>query len=366
MHRAAALVVVVLLGWACPALADELVLQWTGDEAASFDYLADYAHFTYFESPEDWDDVLCSEVQFFCRRFGDTGNVFGTVVVYGPPEDKVEFRGGSRESRLVVLARNQFKLADVSEEGEWTTVPVDPISVGGELAVVVYTYSNEERGVELGLAPTSGEESHSARFHMTHVTTSDETTLTDHYRWRADMSEWMIRVRVSSTVAPATPVDPGELEGPEFGYMDDGVAEEFYTSQKFGPMVRFSNDAGQTVDRVYVHAHLTGDWFETEREASVYLLDSDLRILQRKRLKYSSYATEPAWGLVSFDSIAVTAEFYVLVEPVSRTDVQMLIGCDESGENMGSQWGTAGSILAWSTEAPEESANWMIRVHYAQ
>lgn len=93
MYRAAGLVIVVLLSWVYPALADELVVQWTGEEAESFEYLTDHAHFTVFYSPEGWPDVLCSEVQFFARRFGDTENVFGTVVVYGPPEDTGVFRG---------------------------------------------------------------------------------------------------------------------------------------------------------------------------------------------------------------------------------------------------------------------------------
>lgn len=366
MYRAAGLVIVVLLSWVYPALADELVVQWTGEEAESFEYLTDHAHFTVFYSPEGWPDVLCSEVQFFARRFGDTENVFGTVVVYGPPEDTGVFRGGSRENRLSVLARNQFMLADVPEDGGWITVGVAPFAVGSEFAVAVYTYSSEDRGVKLGLAPTTGEESQSGTFRMTKVKTPDEITTTDHYTWRGGSMDWMIRARVGSTVSPDDVVDASAIEGPGYAYLDDGSAEGFYTSQKNGPLVRFSNDGGRVVDEVYVHAHLVGDWFETDRAASVYLLDRDLRILQRKRLKYSDYATEPSWGLVNFDSIAVTADFFVLVEPISRPDVQMMIGCDESGENLGSQWGTAGSVLAWGSEAPEESANWMVRVHYEQ
>ena len=265
-----------------------------------------------------------------------------------------------------MLARNQFMLADIPEDGGWITVGVAPVALGSEFAVAIYTYSSEERGVMLGLAPTTGEGSQSGTFRMTKVKTPDEITTTDHYTWRGGTMDWMIRARVSSTVSPADEVDTSAIEGPGYAYFDDGSAEGFYSSQKNGPLVRFSNDGGRVVDEVYVHAHLVGDWFETDRAASVYLLDRDMRILQRKRLKYSEYATEPSWGLVTFDSIAVTADFYVLVEPVSRPDVQMLIGCDESGENHSSLWGTAGSLLAWGTEAPEESANWMVRVHYGQ
>jgi hypothetical protein len=52
------------------------------------------------------------------------------------------------------------------------------------------------------------------------------------------------------------------------------------------------------------------------------------------------------------------------VEPVSRPAVKMYIGADTSGVNEGSLWGTAGTILAWDSEAPEESTNWMIRVRF--
>jgi hypothetical protein len=184
---------------------------------------------------------------------------------------------------------------------------------------------------------------------------------TDHVNWFTDKREWMIRALVSPTIAPPEQVSAEELSGSNILAHDDGEAEGFYTSQRYGPIVKFQAPAGAKVDRVYIMARLEGDWFESDRQASVYLMDGDLRILQRKTLAYSKYATEPAWSYVDFDSIPVTEEFYILVETVSRPEVEMFIGADTSGQNQGSLWGTAGTILAWDSEAPEESTNWMIR-----
>jgi hypothetical protein len=174
----------------------------------------------------------------------------------------------------------------------------------------------------------------------------------------------MIRALISPTIAPPETVTAEELSGANIAAHDDGTAEGFFTSQRYGPLVRLTAAPGSHVNRVYVLAYLEGDWFETEREASVYLMDDELRILQRKKLAYGKYATEPAWNYVDFDDIPVTTEFYVLVEPVSRPAVKMHIGADTSSENQGSLWGTAGTILAWDSEAPEESTNWMIRVRF--
>ena len=349
--------------------AEEMYLQWDDGTAESFSFTPDRAQFTYFQTPEDWSDSLCSAVRFYGRRFGDVSGIYGTVVVYAPPEDRTAMVGTSDEHRKQVLARNQFRLADVPEDGGWLEVAVDPVKVDGEFGVAIYTFSTEDNGVEIGLsAPILGE-THSGDVWMTKVRIDkevgpDDIRTTDHTQWRTDQREWMIRAFVSQTVPPREQIDLAELDGANIGSHDDGAAESYHTSQRYGPIVRFEAATGARVNRVYVIAYLEGDWFETDREASVYLMDKDLRILQRKKLAYNNYATAPAWGFVDFDDIAVAGEFYILVEPVSRPAVKMFIGCDTSGDNQGSLWGTAGTILAWDSEAPEESANWMIRVRF--
>jgi len=369
MARAVGIVVFIcVLVWAAAALAEETYLQWDNGVADTFMAQEDRAHWMTFTSPDEWTDTLCSAVTFFGRRYGDVSNIYGTVVVYAPPADKVDFSESSEDNRLTVLSRNQFKLEDLSEEGSWLTVDVDPVEVGVDFGVAVYTYSNDERGVEMGLTADINETSHSGWFYMTRKRIKEDskttTRTTDHWTQRIDGSEWLIRALVSTAIAPTEELNVADLAGPDFAWHDDGTAEGYYTSQKHGPQVMFHTANSATVDRVYVNARVEGEWFESTREASVYLLDADLRILQRKKLAYSLYATEGAWRSVEFDDIRVSGDYYVLIEPVSRPEVSMYIGCDESGENLGSYWATAGSILAWDVAAPEEAANWMIRVHY--
>jgi hypothetical protein len=370
MRLAVSLVIFAgIIAWQLPAFAIEQYLQWDNDVADSFSHEADRAYITYFETPEDWTSSLCSAVKFYGRRYGDVSGIYGTVVVYAPPEDMSTIYEAPEEERLQVLARKQFELTNIPADGGWLEVSVDPVKVDGEFAVVIYTYCTDDHGVELGLSAPTGHDSHSGDFYMTKVRVKEEDGMeevqtTDHRIWRTDQREWMIRALISPTVAPPETVTPVELSGPNIAFHDDGTAEGYYTSQQYGPLVEFTAKPGNRVNRIYVMAYLEGDWFETDREASIYLMDDELRILQRKKLAYAKYATEPAWNYADFDDIPVTEQFYVLVEPVSRPAVKMFIGADTSGVNEGSLWGTAGTILAWDSEAPEESTNWMIRVRF--
>jgi hypothetical protein len=368
MRKAVALIVAGLLLSGAAGAVEERVLQWGGDEAVDFDYLDEDAHVVLFDSPAEWEEAFLTEVQLYCRRFGEVGDIYGTVVILGPPEGRTEMWGPGDE-RLTILDRQLFRLAEVPAEAGWYSIPLDPTKIDGEFGVAVFSYSNEERGLLVGLSGPAGSGSHSGKYHPVkpkapELGTTLLSTSADYVSIRGDGREWAVRAVIGVTVAPTVVIDPAQVSGPNFAIFDDGTAESFHGSQKHGPVVRIENETSRVVDRVYVFAHLAGAWFEADEYASVYLLDEDLRILQRKQLPYRDYATEPAWGYVEFDSIIVTPLFHVLVEPVGRPAVEMLIGCDTSGENQGSLWGTPGSILPWGAEAPEAHANWMIRVLY--
>lgn len=360
--------VICLLAFASVASAEQAVLGWGGDSATLFDKVEDGAHISLFVTPE-WNIALCSQLEFYCKRYGDPGDLYCNIVVFGPIEGQSTMYG-IYEGNFEVLSRQLFKLADVSEDPGWFTIDIDPVELPPEFGVTLFTYSDDERGLLLGLSEPTGSKSHSGRYYIGKtVTEPDEEnmvwwTTKERFNTRGDEREWLVRAHVSSTISPDVTIDSSELTGKNFVVFDDGTAESFHTSQKHGPLVRFDDTRSRIVERVYVHAKLDGDWFEAEREASVYLLDADLRILQRKKLPYNSYATEPTWCFVEFDDIEATPTHFVLVEPVSRPAVQMLIGCDTSGENQASLWGTAGSILDWGSDAPEESTNWMIRLQY--
>ena len=72
------------------------------------------------------------------------------------------------------------------------------------------------------------------------------------------------------------------------------------------------------------------------------------------------------WGRegIELPDIVLPRTFYVVVEPVSRPQTQLLIGYDTSSANKASYFGSAGALHKWSIAAPEENTNWMIRVEY--
>ena len=363
MRIAAAMIIVGLLAWAAPVAAEELVLNY-GDTAVEFGDAADRAYWIDFDSPVDWVDTVCNRIRFYGQGYGDNSKTLGAVVLYGPAEDQTELFQ-DKEGRLQILTRKVFDLADVPAEGGWVEISFDPVKLPGEFAVVIYTYNSEDRGVKIGLTdPTPGAAGDSGTFVIERLLKDGTTETTDYCYARNDDRHWLIQAIVADTLPPVEEIATADISGSGYAYFDDGEVDGYITSQRHGPMVKFNVNGIETVDRIYVYGQLDGAWFETEKLATAYLLDSDNRIIAREVLRYDRFVNEPCWAAVDFKDIKVSGDFYVLVEPLAKLDVQLMIGYDDSGENIGSLWGTAGSIGSWDTTAPEEVTNWMIRVHY--
>jgi hypothetical protein len=118
------------------------------------------------------------------------------------------------------------------------------------------------------------------------------------------------------------------------------------------------------VKRVYAYCKLDGNWFNVQRQAGMWLMDSRWGVMNHQQIEYGQYTNVPSWGSTDFPGIEVSGDFYVLFEPMSRPETSILLGYDSSGENRGSLYGTPGSVMSWGSDAPEESANWMLRVEY--
>ena len=184
--------------------------------------------------------------------------------------------------------------------------------------------------------------------------------------FRVDAREWLIRIKIRPTPSTEEEVPQTELTAPNVAFFDDGSAEGFVTTQKYGTMVHFTGTQKHKVNRIYLYAKAEGDWFRTERSATVYLLDAKLAIIFRAQLAYKRFTSEPSWNYLDVPDAPVPGDYYVLVEPISRPELSLLIGYDSSGENKGSEYGTVGAKFRWGVEAPEEKTNWMIRVRYAE
>lgn len=343
---------------AAAARAEEGLLQWDSGTSASMEFLTTESHLVLFDKPVGWENVFSSELSFYGQRFGDVGATNATVVIWGPQSDDTAKLKDNNKG-YVIYARKQFAIKDVPETEGWFSLPLDIVELPGEFAVSIFTHSTETAGLKIGLGTLSGESSHSASV------TPDMLKLgREKLKLRTDGKEWMIRFKVRSTLEPAEQISSDQLTGAKFSGFDDGQADGYATFSKYGAMIRVHNSGKRVVKRVYVYAKAEGDWFRTERQAAVFLLDPGLKILFRTSLPYKKYTNEPAWHYVAFDDAPVPADFFVLVEPASRAAGKLYIGYDGSSPNKQSFFGTNGAFKEWSSEAPEGTTNWMIRVEY--
>jgi hypothetical protein len=336
--------------------ASDGLLKSSDQAAADFEYLHDEAHLTIFQTPADWDQAFFDYVEFYGERFGDVKDIYGTVVLYGPPAGESTITGSS-DQKLTVLCRKLFPLADVPEQAGWYRVTFDTMEAPAEFAVAVFTFSTEDAGVKLGLCARTTERSHSTQVSLSKM-------IANNIMLRTDGRDWLMRAQLKPQLAPQGEVSAAGLSGANFAFLDDGSADGFTTAQRNGPMVKFNAGSGRKIKKVHVFANVSGEWFKTERFATVYIMGTDFKLKGRAELNYSLYTNEGSWSSTSFNNVKVTKDFYVLLEPKSDPAVQLNIGYDTSSTNQGSLFGTQGGTLKWGVEAPEDTTNWMIRVEY--
>jgi len=363
------------------ARADDRVLQWDDGVAEQFAWEQFNGHYIEFAVPSDWTFAFPVEVTFYGRRFGEVGERRGTVVIWGPQTDKTPHLK-DLPNAPIVYGRKQFALSDVPSDGGWVTVPIDVFQLPPTFGVSVFTYSTDQAGVEIGLSKPTGHMSHSASLTPVGPAEDEEEKKpvlpqpsygmpkgkpdTSKIPFRIDAREWMVRIKIRPTPSAEAEVPLSELTAPNVAYFDDGNAEGFVTTQKYGMMVHFSTAQKHKVNRIYVYAKAQGDWFRTERGATIYLLDAKLAIVFRGQLPYKRFIHEPSWNYLDVPDVVVPADYYALIEPISRPELSLLLGYDSSGENKGSEYGTVGAKFRWGVEAPEEKTNWMVRVRYAE
>lgn len=339
------------------ALAEEGELKWDDGTPTVFDIKGTEGHYVQFSKPSGWDHIFSVEAKVYGQRFGDVGATNGTLVIWGPQSERTAKLEDAAEG-YVIYARQQFPLKDVPEQPGWFSIPLEIVELPADFGVAVFTYSDENKGVKIGLS-RSGAMSHSSTCLPDQMALGLESML-----WREDGLDWMLRIKVRSTLDPEERIDPAQLSGKNFSAFDDGSCDGFMTFTRNGALLHIKNPTKRVVKRVYVYAKAEGAWFRTERSAGIFLLDSGLKILFRGALPYKNYTNEPAWHYLEFDGAPVPADFYVLVEPASRVQVKLHLGYDGSGPNQVSGIGTVGALKNWSAETPEASTNWMVRVEY--
>jgi hypothetical protein len=328
------------------AFAEEGLLSWDNGTALGMEGLQFEGHYIHFDKPAGWDHIFPVEASFYGQRYGDVGATRGTLTIWGPQSEKTR-KLEDAEAGWVIYYRKQFQLADVPEQPGWVTLPLDTVELPDKFAVTVFTYSGADSGIKLGVAPGSSGSSHSCSVAPKQMEKGE-----GELAFRLDGGEWMLRIQVRSTLDPEVSLTSEQLAGSGFSHYDDGSSDGFVTFQRFGPLVRISSPHGRTVKRVYLYGKVEGDWFNTTRSAAVFLLDSRLKIIDRQALPYKNYTNEPAWHYIAFNSVPVPDDFYVLVEPASRSKVKLWLGYDGSGSNNASYFGTVGAFKTGAVKRP--------------
>jgi hypothetical protein len=341
--------------------AQELVLSRDDGQADSFESLNTDFHYIKLELPKDWKDGYAEEVQFYGQRFGDISGRKGTVVIWGPVEQPKMASRARELGEVRILATTQFDLSAVPEQPGWFSVKLDPVHLPVAFGISLFTFSDDKNGVKVGLTARSAKPSYSSATHP-----GAEGKWTD-IKPRRDGRNWLLRLKVRDSVAPATQFDSSSLSGADFTALDDGGAEGFATLRKKGMILRCDTSGPRKLESVFVYAKLDGNWFGSKRTVAVLVLDKDLKVLSRTLQPYTAFTNVAGWAEIKFAPVNVGAVHYISIEPGSSATEQFMLGYDASGPNKASSYGTTGAPLPWPFETPAEATtNWMIRAKYAK
>lgn len=342
------------------AHAQDRMITWDSGEFDVFDHQETQGHFIAVGPQSDWKRTFAQSLTFFGKTYGDVGELRASILVIGPQTDKTAKIEDSPDSP-VIYSRKQFKITDFAgPDGAWVTVPLDPVEITAGCMVGIFTYSNDDRGLMIGLDHPSDVLSHSS-----YVAPSKTGSGAYDVIPRTDGRNWMMRLVVRPTLEAESTTTSADLTGNSFSAYDDGTADGFTTMQRYGPILRVRNTATRRVKRIWVYAFIDGDWFNTSSEAAVYLMDSRYAIVNHAQMPYSRFTDQPSWNYVSFPDVPVPDEFLVLIEPFSRPDMNFMIGYDNSEANQMSEFGSVGHAeLGWPLDIPQDTTNWMIRVEY--
>ena len=356
------LVVALVLSTTLVAHAEERTLSHDDGSASDFVSLETDGHFIVLDSPDDWKATFGEAVSFYGQRFGDVAGQKGAVVIWVPVAPPKIRQHTKQLGPLKLLLSREFDLSAIPEKAGWFTLPIDPVQLPPVFAVSLYTYSTDKHGVKIALGgiPEGRPDSYSASTHP------GATGTATNIKFRPDGKDWLLRIKVRDSLQAPTSLDAAQIAGSNFSAFDDGSAETFVTFQKKGCLLRCDTAGPRDLDAVYVYGKLDGNWVGTTRNASILILDSDLKVLGRTKLPYNLYTNVASWNLISFSPIHVGRTFYVAVQPDSTPEIKFLVGVDSSSANKASLYGTSGAILDWKPEVPQATTNWMIRARYSK
>ncbi|MFC1955073.1 transglutaminase-like domain-containing protein [Chloroflexota bacterium] len=171
------------------------------------------------------------------------------------------------------------------------------------------------------------------------------------------------------TPAPAatptpTPTPTPAVEEIELKYVD-GTSDGSYAIGRDpgrGYIVHFSPPVAPfTISEVKIYESLYGTGYE-ELTFQIEVCDEDFNTLDSLMKHHTSFSLEPDWVEIAIPDIVVGGDFYIFVSTGSPREGGVSIHFDSSVANKHSAVTEFHHIVDWYLAAPEEAANWMIRI----
>ena len=325
-----------LSAWAFAAQAIEL--KYDGGEADDFTFRLTDGYLVRFNPPEFVEPVI-TEVSFYGHRFG-------LINMAKPPDGYVAIL----DKEFNKLSGRSVSFAEISDKPAWNHIKIDDRVVKDAFWVYLVFPSAPASGIMMGMDM----EPSKLRSRTGNHSTGFKAIADGKYNW-------MVRVEISDGLAKQPGLSSADLTGPHFIKKDGGAAEGFLTLFKNGVTVEFNLGSPAVIDRIFVYGKLTGDWQNTDREFTVYLLDADLRIQMTRNYPFRLFTSSPQWLGIDVPDTRLAGKCFVIVEPNSRDEASLEIGYDCMA-NLGSSVTANGQPAEWPFSVAKSGFNWMIRM----
>jgi hypothetical protein len=339
-----AVVVLTVCLTACFLLqeADAVELRYDSGTADDYTFQLTDGYLIRFTAP-DFVESFVTGISFFGNRFGSFNGAkppTGYIAILDIDYNKI--------------ASREISFSDVSTAPSWNHFSIDPFVVKGSFWIYILMPSSPYNGVMMGkdLDPTS------LRSRVGNHASGFKPISDGRYNW-------MIRCDVSDGAALNSTYTSDTLKGDKFIYKDNGISSGFATLYRYGATLKLDAPTAITLSKLYVYGKLVGDWYNTEREFTVYILDADLRIVLSCNYPYRVFSSQASWSSIDIPDTRVSGKYYIVIEPTCRDDVQLELGYD-SAPNKSSLFTAMGQPKDWPfTDIDLTKLNWMFRVETA-
>ena len=321
-----------------PRQAGAMELRYDSGTADDFTFQLTDGYLVRFTPPE-FENPVIVDVSFFGNRYGQID----------PKESPVGYLAILDKDLNKLTGRN-VPFSDLSTSPSWNHINLDPYVIKDAFWVYLYFPSNSARGVMMGkdMNPSS------LKSRIGNASEGFKAITDGKYNW-------MIRCEVTDGLEVQQKYSSADLTGANFLYKDSGVASGFQTLYKNSATIAFDLAQPAVIDKLYIYGRATGDWMNSDREFSVYLLDQDMRIQMTKSYPLRLFTSTAEWLRIDLPDTKLSGHLLLIIEPNSRDEVGLELGYDQE-PNKGSDVTNMGQPADWPFNLDKNAFNWMFRL----